>query len=116
MDDETFEIFNCACVLSDYKDIIEIPYTGGSFPTMTEKAADRIMTVVKNLEYVLNPDLTLCEDFRRTLESVLGERGFDTVNIDDWKKVAYRYGEWLPNGLTEAWNTAYYNIISRGPS
>ncbi len=107
------EILDCACVLAHYKDIIETPYRGHSFPTMTTRdAAHRIMTV-QSLEYVLNRDFTLCEGLRRVLESVLGERDFDIVNIDDWQKIAFRYGEWLPNGLTGAWHSALYNIRSR---
>jgi hypothetical protein len=110
------EILNCAYVLSHYKDVIGIPYRGHQFPRMpTKDTVDRIVTV-QSLEYVLNYDWTLCEDFRRTLESVLGERDFDTVNFNDWQKVASRCGEWLPSGLTAAWRAAYHNIMSRSKS
>jgi hypothetical protein len=53
----------------------------------------------------------LFDDFRKVLESVLGERVITALTEEDCGNIAERYTEWLPLPLN-GWDQAIYNSHS----
>ena len=103
--------YECAVVLIEYADIIKSAHRGRHLvPADHEPVVkDRIRAIV-NLGSVLNSDedRTLCKALRRVLDAVLGPREFETIADDDFKMIASRYPEWLPEGFDQP-------LAQRGP-